>query len=350
MSTIVTRAGKGSPLTNNEMDTNLTNLNTDKLEAADIGVSVQAYDADTAKLDVIQTFSAKQTFGDAAFTGTLTGIPVVNDFRLTLTTGVPVTTSDVTGATTIYCTPYKGNKISLYSGSVWETVASAEFSLALGTLTSGKPYDIFCYNNAGVPTLEFLVWTDDTNRATALTYQDGVLVKTGATTRRYLGTFYTTATTTTEDSVTKRYLWNYYHRVARPMVRRESTASWTYSTAAWRQSNNSASNQLNFVQGVAEDAIKFQVQEVVESTVAGDSCYSGIGIDSTSAVSSSQIGGAVQIQNAGRRHGLSCSIETTVAAGRHYATWLEYGNGSNTQTWYGTVGPVSFGINGEVFA
>lgn len=32
MTTIVTRAGKGSPLTNSEMDLNLTNLNTDKLE------------------------------------------------------------------------------------------------------------------------------------------------------------------------------------------------------------------------------------------------------------------------------------------------------------------------------
>lgn len=32
MTTIVTRAGKGSPLTNTEMDTNLTNLNTDKVD------------------------------------------------------------------------------------------------------------------------------------------------------------------------------------------------------------------------------------------------------------------------------------------------------------------------------
>lgn len=32
MTTIVTRAGKGSPLTNNEVDTNFTNLNTAKLE------------------------------------------------------------------------------------------------------------------------------------------------------------------------------------------------------------------------------------------------------------------------------------------------------------------------------
>ena len=33
MSTIVTRAGKGSPLTNTEVDSNFTNLNTDKIEA-----------------------------------------------------------------------------------------------------------------------------------------------------------------------------------------------------------------------------------------------------------------------------------------------------------------------------
>ena len=35
MSTITTRAGKGSPLTNTELDANFTNLNTDKLEAGD---------------------------------------------------------------------------------------------------------------------------------------------------------------------------------------------------------------------------------------------------------------------------------------------------------------------------
>lgn len=42
MTTIVTRAGKGSPLTNNEMDANLNNLNTDKIETSQVGVSVQA--------------------------------------------------------------------------------------------------------------------------------------------------------------------------------------------------------------------------------------------------------------------------------------------------------------------
>lgn len=36
MATIVTRSGKGSALTHTEMDSNFTNLNTDKLESSDL--------------------------------------------------------------------------------------------------------------------------------------------------------------------------------------------------------------------------------------------------------------------------------------------------------------------------
>ena len=42
MSTITTRSGKGSPLTNNEVDANFTNLNTDKLESSDLSVTTTA--------------------------------------------------------------------------------------------------------------------------------------------------------------------------------------------------------------------------------------------------------------------------------------------------------------------
>jgi hypothetical protein len=42
------------------------------LEASLIGTAVQAYDADTAKLDVVQTFTAVQTLTDPAIIGTIT--------------------------------------------------------------------------------------------------------------------------------------------------------------------------------------------------------------------------------------------------------------------------------------
>jgi hypothetical protein len=41
------------------------------LTSADVGVTVQGYDADTAKLDVAQTFTAVQTLTDPAIIGTI---------------------------------------------------------------------------------------------------------------------------------------------------------------------------------------------------------------------------------------------------------------------------------------
>ena len=49
------------------------------LSAANIGSSVQAYDADTAKLDVEQTYTAAQTFGTVAVTGNVDGRDVSVD-------------------------------------------------------------------------------------------------------------------------------------------------------------------------------------------------------------------------------------------------------------------------------
>ena len=143
------------------------------------------------------------------------GPPGLCEGRLTLLTGVPVTLADQAAKTTIYFTPFKGNRISLYDGTGWVTHVFTQKSLTVPATTS-TPFDIFAYSDSGTVTLEALNWTNDTTRATALTTQDGVLVKTGVTTRRYLGTGRTTAVEgQIEDSVALRFLWNYYNRVER---------------------------------------------------------------------------------------------------------------------------------------
>lgn len=259
----------------------------------------------------------------------------INDFRLTLTTAVPITTTDVTGATTIYAAPLSGNSIALYDGSSkWNVRQSAQFSLALGTLTSGLPYDVFCYDNAGVPTLEFTAWTNGTTRATALAYQDGVLCKTGALTRRYLGTFYTTSTTATEDSKSKRYLFNYYHRKARFLERNETTANWTYSTATWRQSNGAVANQVNWFTGVVEDGVEVNAIATVQ-TNNGLYHASAIGINSIT-VPTGQFG------TTGASSSTSYPTSTMPSQyrgmpqlGLNYAALLEWSQGGATTTWYG---------------
>ena len=204
--------------------------------------------------------------------------------RLTLETGVPISTTSQLAKETLYFTPYRGNTIGLYDGTNWVRRTFSEISIDIPDVTG--VHDVFAYDNGGTVTLEVLVWTNDTTRATALTTQNGVLVKSGATTRRYLGTFYSTTAGNgqVEDSVSNRYLWNYYNRVPRLMYALDGTDTWAYTTATLRQANNSALNQLNFVIGWSEDLVTANAHGICSNNNATSvSVAAGIGLDSTSA-------------------------------------------------------------------
>lgn len=275
----------------------------------------------------------------------------MQDFRLTLTSLTPVTTTDVSGATTIYAAPYTGNQISLFTGTSWVTRQSEEFSIPLGTLTANRPYDVFCYDNAGIPTLELLAWTNDTTRATTIGRQNGVLVKGGAETRRYLGTFYTTSTTTTEDSEAKRLLWNYYHRVRRGVKVVDGTASWTYSTSTYRQANGSATNQIDVMVGVAEDSVEINVSaQVANSTATKRYAHVGVGINST-IVNSATTQPRVFCDNTVSYY-ITSTLMTSAILGKNSYIRLELAEGTDVQTWIGSGGSplIQTAIFGEVSA
>ncbi len=258
--------------------------------------------------------------------------------RLTLTSGVPVPTADVIGATTLYWTPYKGNQVQLWDGANWTTYTSAEITLALGAMTAALPYDVFMYQSAGVPTLEKLAWTNGTTRATDVTLQDGRYCKSGDKTRLYLGTFYTTSTTTTEDSGGgttsqvggKRFLWNYYNRVTRFANVIDTSSAWTYTANAVRQANGNAGNKVEFVVGISEDAIYADV--LANVAVSLNSSYAakvGIGSNSISAFSGI-VGEAFCNAAAAVFLGTSGRVNTVPAAGYWYLAWLESGADTNS--------------------
>lgn len=281
--------------------------------------------------------------GTVSFSGTTTILDFLTgicEFRLTLTTAVPVTTSDVTAATTLYCTPYKGNRIALHIfPGQWAIRSSAEFSIAVPATTS-QMYDVFVYDNSGVPTLELTAWTNDTTRATALTTQNGVLVKSGDTTRRYMGSFRTTGVSgQTEDSLAKRYVWNYHNRVHRSLLRQESTDTWSYTTNTIRQANGSSSNQVEVVIGYSEEPVEVSVYGIAASDQAGNSVdmFVGVGLDSTSA-NSAQIVCPQNNSAASIRHAVSAHYKGFPGIGRHYFAWLEASTASGTTTWYGDRG------------
>ena len=237
--------------------------------------------------------------------------------RLTLTSGTPVTTADVTAATTLYLTPFNGNRISLYDGSTWNRRVLNEISIKLSdtqtgtlnntvtvtglsdttqlvvgmnvtgtgiqatstiatipsstsitlslaatlssaqsltfTLVVGKNYDVFAFDNSGTPKLELgTAWTSDSVRSTALVLQDGIYAKSGATTRRYVGTIRTTVVAgQCEDSLVNRLVYNYYNRVLRKMYCIEAT-SHAYSGAYRKWNNSDTNNLLAWVMGVPD--------------------------------------------------------------------------------------------------
>lgn len=276
---------------------------------------------------------------------------------LTLTTGSAFPASDQTGKTTVYLTPCGGKDIALYdNGSPdgwYGFTMTGDVNVAVPATTNTN-YDVFVYNNSGTLTLEAVAWSSDTARATALVLQDGVLVKSGATNKRYAGSFRTTTSSgQTEDSALKRYLWNYYHRRRKNLQNDvERTDTWSYNTGSWRQANNNAANQLNFLVGVSEDIISASAMGI-SSCSASSAGRIGIGLDSSTA-NSARIVGYSQVGTATDQgiQQLTAFYRDYPGVGYHSLRWLEFGGGAGTQTWYGDAGvsPADFltGITGEL--
>lgn len=260
------------------------------------------------------------------------GIPITSypcDGRLTLVSGTPVMTSSQTASTTLYFTPFKGNKIALYSGSSWNIFDLTELSLSLSGYTANTNYDIFIYNNSGTLTLESTAWTNNTTRATALTTQNGILVRSGATTRRYLGTIRTTGVAGQTEfsfgglaaggSAANLFVWNYYNRLPINAYVGDNTDFWSYTTATWRSANNSTGNRINFVCGLQEDAIR-----CINKYMCGGAAYFyvGVGYDSTSAFTGTPgMGNAILATRVAE-----CTVLPT--PGFHYFQAIEYGGAS----------------------
>lgn len=332
-------------------------------------------------------------------------LPGLSGGRLTGTTGVPVTTADVTGVTTLYYTPYIHDKISLYDGTRWKKFTFSEVSLALTGLIKGVVYDIFGYDSSGL-TLEALAWkkvtatnsptagasktinlsdttglavgmevtvrdgsaSEVTNittvnsgvsivvdnlvngytlpdvygyptRATAVTRQDGVYVKSGDTTRRLLGSIRIDRATTgqTQDSATERLIANVTNRARKHMFCTDGTDSWSYNSTI-RAANASVAygvGRNGFVSCLGDALAIAQNYAIAFVSGAGDA-VGGVGLDTT-AVNHAQFGGAIR-----------STVNATVpmlsqyagypGIGNHYLQRVEAGNTAGGITWYGDNG------------
>lgn len=259
--------------------------------------------------------------------------------RLTTESGVPVSTTDRTAQGTIYFTPYNGNVLALYTAGGWRTYAFSEFLLPL-TVTSGKNYDVFAYDNTGTPTLELSApWTTDTARADAIGLQDGVDVKSVDHSRRLVATIRASGANVTEDSLAKRFVWNRHNRIVRSCQNpAEGTDSWQYSTNQIRQANGNAANQFEYVCGVAEDLVQATIRSAIICNNGSASCRVGVGVDSAIAIAAGVLNERAGGVNSTGYGTLGAIYQGIPGVGYHFITWLESGNGTATITWEGDNG------------
>lgn len=248
--------------------------------------------------------------------------------RLTLQSGVPVSTTDQTAKTTIYYTPYVHNVIRLWNGSRWVSVEFTETSIELGTLTANIGYDVFAFiNGSGVLELELLEWTSATERATLVILQDGRYCKNGDKSRLLLGSFYTDTTTTTASSKNKRFLYNFYNKKTVESAGSGST-SHTYTTATLREFNGGTNvSRLLLFNG---DVVIFPATVVFKPTHQGANIavVTGVAINGSNAPFSESYTGTT--------HNPSFSTIGTLAVGYNYVYGLEQGGSGITfvsQSW-----------------
>lgn len=271
----------------------------------------------------------------------------VADGRLTVVSADPVGSGS---SAVIKYTPFIGNRIALYDGTTWVIRTFAEVSLAIPT-TANTNHDIWAYDNAGTVTLESTAWSTAHARVTAITRQDGVYVKSGTATRRYLGTVRINASNTIPDTDTERFVWNVQNRVRKRLRVTDTTDNWTYTTATVRQARASTANQVGLVCGLTESLVELIVRAHASNATAGVDVAVGIGEDSTAIIEPGCVGIRGQTNVVDRLIAVVAELRKfPLAIGYTFFAWLEYSTATGTTTWYGDGGSTTLtsGLHGSV--
>lgn len=282
--------------------------------------------------------------------------PYPAQIRLSLTSASAVPSVDVTASGSVNIVPYNGDQLALYSasGSSWINFTVSSGSVAVPA-TSGSCFDIFAYASGSNIALETANWSSGSARNTALTKQNGVYVKEGDATRRYLGTGRTTTVSgQSEDSDTKRFVWNLYNRRPRRLKRIETTASWSCASAVWRQANAATANKVEIVTGLEEDVLHLALQVSLVPVNASNG-YATIGEDSITVQCSEDISSGTGATSSSYWFQTGAVLDKVPSTGYHYYAWLETENGTSVVFYgannVGNTGPsYNGGMEGFIWA
>lgn len=275
--------------------------------------------------------------------------------RLTLTSATPVTTSDVSGATTVYYAPYRHNKVPIYDGAAWsvESISSelsqttTDTTKSPAAVANNSNYDLFIWSDDGTIRLSRgPAWSSATSRGTGagtteLERVDGRLVNKvsiangpGAQRGTYVGTVRSDSSAQLNDTEAKRFVWNKYNDMERTLGFTTAFANYNYTTLAPRQANGSTSYRVEVLAGLNEHAVSATLTTAASNSSAGVEVTATFGLDSTTTASSLAVGGGGEMSVANMRITTTAVFHGLVGLGYHALNWLESSHATGTTTWY----------------
>jgi hypothetical protein len=294
-------------------------------------------------------------------TGAL-AIPILPGGRLTLTSGTPVMTTSVAGATTVYYTAYAGSYAPIYDGAnfVPTLITGGEISLVTTDATKSPAavaatsyYDVFIWNDSGtIRVSRGPAWTSATARSagTALVLVNGIYLNNASITNgpaasrgTYVGTIGSNGSSTidyifpavsTNGTAGVFNVWNCYNRVDVSGFVGMSTASWTYAVAnTWRSQNGQATYAISVLRGLDEDGISLVLLSSIRAGASSQAAV-GIGLDSTTAPS----GRFIYSPDSTNLSPITAFYDGTPGLGFHTFNALELNSTTTALTSIGTAG------------
>ena len=286
--------------------------------------------------------------------------------RLSLTSGVAVQTADVSGSTNIFYVPDFHGLTPIGTITSQLTLALDSNSGHTGYQQSGKNFDLWLYLDGSTKRLcSGPAWTNDTTRSAAFdqtTDPYGRRTNTSSMTLKFdassstltaaAGTAFLVGTmrASANGQCTVQFnpasasggantvigLYNVFNRRTVVAESEDSAASWTYSTATWRPSDNSTSNRISWLDGLGDINVFAFFQDALGVLTSAGRGNVGIDFNSTTAAPNVCIfadaltasGTAIAGVTAGNFKGTQ---------GYNYAQAMEIGDGANTTTFFGFV-------------
>ncbi|MBY5804070.1 hypothetical protein HFN52_10720 [Rhizobium leguminosarum] len=214
-------------------------------------------------------------------------------------------------------------------------------TIDISSALAGKSYDVFLTADGLVIGPE---WTNGVTRSLQVQKDGDALVNADSFSgidegaAELVGGFRCHADGLTRSTKQSRLVWSLRDAILLPVCRIDTTASWSYSAAAWRQANGNVQNQIEVFCGVSGRMVDVTASAyMIGGTPAVVAGFVGIGID-TSIADSSQVKNPAAAANTFPVLPAWARYVGYVGIGYHELRWLERGIGGSAQSWTGNGG------------